>query len=497
MAVPTLFAPKVTEVGAAAAIDASNIGLTLRLTHMSFGTGQYDPDGTETALFNEVKRVPMTGAMRPRPNQLRVAGVWNEELDESEIGEIGYWADDILFAVWSRATGGPIGFKTIGVAFVLFCELVFEDLPADSVEILINTDVSEGISSLLVHEVADDAHAQYLLRRQYIDAHALNTAVTVAGTDNAITMELPPEVDFDAYVFGQKVVFVAATSNTGPVTINVNSKGAKPVRKSGSLALAAGDIIASCVYTLFYDGVAWQISGGVGGSASMMPYSFTATSGQTVFSFPYTPGSLLMFQNGELLGDSAYTATDGANVTLAVGATLSDQVVGVALKTFAIADAYTKPVSDARYTPRTLEAQLQPPGMVSYFAGTSAPAGWLVAGGTTVSRTTYAALFAVIGITYGAGDGSTTFRLPDLRGEFIRGVDGGRGVDVGRVLGSSQADDLKAHTHNAPTSTGVAGAFEVAGGAFNVDYSPAVPTSSTGGSETRPRNIALLPCIKT
>ena len=79
-----------------------------------------------------------------------------------------------------------------------------------------------------------------------------------------------------------------------------------------------------------------------------------------------------------------------------------------------------------------------PVGSVYTFAGSTVPTGWLKCNGALLSRTTYAALFAVIGTTYGAGDGSTTFALPDLRGEFVRGVDDGRGVDAGRVLASFQ-----------------------------------------------------------
>lgn len=63
-----------------------------------------------------------------------------------------------------------------------------------------------------------------------------------------------------------------------------------------------------------------------------------------------------------------------------------------------------------------------PPGAVIPYAGSSAPDGWLLCDGRTVSRTTYAALFAVIGATYGAGDGNTTFALPDLRGRVTAGA---------------------------------------------------------------------------
>ena len=108
-------------------------------------------------------------------------------------------------------------------------------------------------------------------------------------------------------------------------------------------------------------------------------------------------------------------------------------------------------------------------------------------------RTTYAALFAVVGTTYGAGDGSTTFNLPDLRGEFIRGLDSGRGVDSGRALGSFQADEIKAHTHTVTTG-GTGSAIDGGGDRDSDDGTQA--TSSFGGVETRPRNIAMNYIVK-
>lgn len=139
--------------------------------------------------------------------------------------------------------------------------------------------------------------------------------------------------------------------------------------------------------------------------------------------------------------------------------------------------------------------QYAPPGTVAAFAGSNAPAGWLKCAGQAVSRATYGALFAYIGTTYGAGDGSTTFNVPDMRGEFIRGLDDGRGVDVGRVIGTSQGDSFKSHTHQ--VSLGV----DLYGGAYVQPNSNgptgSVSTSYEGGNETRPRNVALLYCIKT
>jgi microcystin-dependent protein len=88
------------------------------------------------------------------------------------------------------------------------------------------------------------------------------------------------------------------------------------------------------------------------------------------------------------------------------------------------------------------------PGVFKWFAGPTAPAGYLKCNGQAVSRTTYAALFNAIGTRYGLGDGSNTFNLPDVRGNVIRGYDDGRGIDPGRALGSEQADQNKGHTHS-------------------------------------------------
>ena len=139
-----------------------------------------------------------------------------------------------------------------------------------------------------------------------------------------------------------------------------------------------------------------------------------------------------------------------------------------------------------------------PAGAVFYFAANSAPSGYLEANGAAISRTTYATLFAVVGTTFGAGDGSSTFNLPDLRGEFLRGWDNGKGTDSGRTFGSFQADEFKSHTHQYVRSNSPGSGQDQAGtGSGDAVSQQTVNTTGTGGNETRPRNIALLPCIKT
>lgn len=186
-------------------------------------------------------------------------------------------------------------------------------------------------------------------------------------------------------------------------------------------------------------------------------------------------------------------------------------------------------------------------GTVTFVAGSTPPDGWLKANGATVSRSAYSDLFSRIGTTFGAGNGSTTFQIPDLRGEFIRGWDDGRGIDGARVLGSSQVDQNKSHSHTGSTSSdshshtgttssdshdhgstrrypsgsgsSVRGFDQATGGGWSNwesgggsplssdshnhsfstssdSHSHTVTTNPDGGSEARPRNIALLACIK-
>ena len=160
-----------------------------------------------------------------------------------------------------------------------------------------------------------------------------------------------------------------------------------------------------------------------------------------------------------------------------------------------------------------------PAGSVTCFAHSSVPSGWLECNGANVSRSTYATLFAAIGTTWGTGDGSSTFGLPDCRGEWVRGWDNSRGVDSGRSIATTQSDQNKSHTHSASvtdpghshTVNQYGGNFGGSSGAqtFRSDHSgtsTAIVQSATtgisvsngnqGGTEVRVRNIAMMYIIK-
>lgn len=187
-------------------------------------------------------------------------------------------------------------------------------------------------------------------------------------------------------------------------------------------------------------------------------------------------------------------------------------------------------------------------GKVTAFARKSAPPGYLKCNGAEISRTTYAKLFAAIGTTFGSGDGSTTFNVPDLRGEYIRGWDDARGVDPSRIFGSWQDGQNLLHRHGASTGAyyhahswsgttstggnhqhGTGMYFAAVGNGSSLDadevkcngygggiltsasgshahtisgvtsgdtHSHTVSIEGSGGSEVRVRNSALLYCIK-
>lgn len=89
-----------------------------------------------------------------------------------------------------------------------------------------------------------------------------------------------------------------------------------------------------------------------------------------------------------------------------------------------------------------------PTGVIHIFAGSTAPSGWLICDGSAVSRTTYADLFAVIGTTYGSGDDSTTFNLPNLKGRVAVGLDSDD-TDFDTLGETGGSKYLQAHNHTA------------------------------------------------
>lgn len=193
---------------------------------------------------------------------------------------------------------------------------------------------------------------------------------------------------------------------------------------------------------------------------------------------------------------------------VAIKAIVKDNIppeqVRTTLAQYGITDAYTKSVT---YTKAEIEALLKnmsalPVGAMVPFPKGTVPAGFLEVDGSVQSAATYPDLAAYLGTTFNTGgEAAGVFRLPESRGEFLRGWDHGRGVDAGREIGSSQLGSVESHTHefwndNGNATTPLDGHLIYAESGSTRPDTDKVKTLPYGGSETRPRNLSVMWCIK-
>lgn len=149
-------------------------------------------------------------------------------------------------------------------------------------------------------------------------------------------------------------------------------------------------------------------------------------------------------------------------------------------------------------------------GEIIAFPVSTIPDNFLACDGSAVSRSTYSELFDVLGTTYGDGDGSTTFNLPDYRGYFLRGWNAGQSVDpdaasrtdrgdgtTGDYVGTKQGEQFKSHNHGYTyyKYTYPNGTEKLGGAGTSISYVTG-SSSGTGGAETRPKNINVMYCIR-
>lgn len=239
----------------------------------------------------------------------------------------------------------------------------------------------------------------------------INGTVTTTGSAGAYVYT-PTDTAFPtAYVQGETYSFTANFANIGGDTLNVNALGALPLYKpstSGPIPIAAGDIQNGEIVQAVYDGA---LNVGAGG--------FHVTSG--------------LSSTGNVIGPNSSLTNDIPKFADTTGRVLADGfTVGTAANNLVQLDASGRlpPVDGSQLT--NLPPGV-PTGVLMPYGGASAPAGWLLCFGQAVSRTTYAPLFAVIGTTFGAGDGSTSFNVPDLRGRVAAGVDNMGGTAANRL----------------------------------------------------------------
>lgn len=235
-----------------------------------------------------------------------------------------------------------------------------------------------------------------------------------------------------------------------------------------------------------------------------------------------TPGLFVSVETGTANGDSVWQLVTDAPIVLGTTALAFEMAVGrtgisagsyanvtvdkygrviagtnpTTLAGHGITDTYTKD----QITAMIAQASALPVGSMIGFPVDKVAPGFLELDGSVKSVAAYPDLATFLGGVFNKGDeGAGNFRLPESRAEFLRGWDHGRGIDAGRAIGSYQADELKSHDHTV-TNTGTGGTDQTLWlygdpGALPIT-NPGVKTNATGGTETRPRNLAVMWCIK-
>ena len=408
MANPVIINPKLTLAGQAAAFVASSTGLELKLTHTSYGRGHYDPTGDEVALADPVgSKILLAGGGRPTPYQLRTVSVWKENVGQVAIGEIAWWAGDVLAFIWSKASGEIASYKTDGVAYVLFSDLKLAQVPAGSINIEINPGESVALAALGEHESFEHAHPQYLLRKSVASDSGplMGLKHSIGSTANALVLELDAaESVLTTYDQFQRFQFLATSANTTSVTVDIEAIGVTTVKRagdSGLVDLEPGDIKAGGLYDLNYDGAYFQLGGGVGSGKAFERFSFVAGIAQSDFIAAHVPGSVIVLRNGREIRDFT-SAADGSKVSTAIPCNLGDNIEILAFKSFKVADAYTK----AEINALLATAGALPVGVMLPFPRGIVPSGYLEVDGSDFNAAVYPDLAVYLG-------GNT---LPESRG---------------------------------------------------------------------------------
>ncbi|WP_236178357.1 MULTISPECIES: phage tail-collar fiber domain-containing protein [Pseudomonas] len=466
-----------TNAGIAYETACKAAGLPIKLTQISVGDGGgavYNPAATATALKREVWRGPLNALFQDEknPSWLLAEVTIPPDVGGWYVREAGLWTDTgILYAIVKYPESFKPVLATSGSGKEFYIRSIFETSNASLVTLLIDDTVVKATRAWVMSYLAEEL----------------------------------------GKLDGKQSVRVAATAN---VVLN----GAQQI---DGVAVIAGDRVLLPNQTLAKDNGLWIVANG----------DWIRANDANV-SAKVTPGLTVMVEEGTLNGDSLWHLTTNAPITLGTTALTFKMLAGrtgIAAGTykslsvdeygratagsnpdtlagFGIKDSYTKAEVEALIA----KASALPVGSIVAFPVDTPPPGFLELDNSVKSSATYPDLSAYLGGKFNKGDeGVGNFRLPEARGEFLRGWDHGRGIDGGRAIGSSQTDTLQniyGTFDGYLDITTVSGAFTMGNmsrsssplnqkDAYHsviLDASKVARTST----ETRPRNIAVMWCIK-
>lgn len=458
-------------------------GQPIKLSQVSVGDGNgavYNPAATQTALKREVWRGPLNALFQDEknPSWLLAEVTIPPEEGGFYVREAGIWTDTgILYAIVKY----PESFKPVlassGSGKEFYIRSIFETSNASIVNLLIDDTVVKAtrawVTGYLVEELAK------------FDS---KPSVRVATTAD-IVLSGAQQIDGVAVVSGQRVLVAAQTA-----------------AKDNGIYVAANG--------------AWVRSTDANSSAKV------------------TPGLTVTVEEGAANGDSLWHLVTNGPITLGTTALAFEMLAGrtgiqagtyksltidkygratggtnpATLAGFGITDTYTKPEIESMIA----QASALPVGTMVGFPVNKVPPGFLEIDGSVRSIATYPDLATFLGTAFNQGnEGAGNFRLPESRGEFLRGWDHGRGIDPGRAVGSWQKG-----TMTTTDATGSADGRAIVGLGQDVatppaaygmdavslaDYPSQVYTVGATGAQvsslqyvgsTRPRNLAVMWCIK-
>ncbi|PCM49689.1 phage tail protein [Pseudomonas fluorescens] len=474
-----------TNAGIAYETACKAAGVPIKLTQISVGDGGgavYNPAATATALKREVWRGPLNALFQDEknPSWLLAEVTIPPDVGGWYVREAGLWTDTgILYAIVKYPESFKPVLATSGSGKEFYIRSIFETSNASLVTLLIDDTVVKATRAWVMSYLAEEL----------------------------------------GKLDGKQSVRVAASTN---IVLN----GAQQI---DGVAVISGDRVLLANQTLAKDNGLWIVANGDWVRAT-----------DANISAKVTPGLTVMVEEGTANGDSLWHLTTNAPITLGTTALTFKMLAGrtgiaagtyksltvdeygrataganpETLAGFGIKDSYTKAEVEALIA----KASALPVGSIVAFPVDAPPPGFLELDNSVKSSATYPDLSAYLGGKFNKGDeGVGNFRLPEARGEFLRGWDHGRGVDLGRQVGSLQADDYKSHSHRyfdsvaanidpfGGTGAGVVngvvtppatGGYLATSGPDSNNLTSPTTTVNAGGNETRPRNIAVMWCIK-
>ncbi len=475
-----------TNAGIAYETACKAAGTPIKLTQISVGDGNgavYNPAATATALKREVWRGPLNALFQDEknPSWLLAEVTIPPDVGGWYVREAGLWTDTgILYAIVKYPESFKPVLATSGSGKEFYIRSIFETSNASLVTLLIDDTVVKATRAWVMSYLAEELGK--------LDG---KQSVRVAATGNVV-LSGAQQVDGVAVVAGDRVLLPSQTlAKDNGLWIVANGDWVRATDANTSAKVTAG------LTVMVEEGVA------NGDSLWHLTTNAPITLGTTALQFKMLAGrtGIAAGTYKSLTVDEYGRATAGANPETLAG--------------FGIKDSYTKAEVEALIA----KASALPVGSIVAFPVDAPPPGFLELDNSVKSTATYPDLSAYLGGKFNKGDeGVGNFRLPEARGEFLRGWDHGRGVDGGRGIGSSQTDTLKAHSHYLPTGSGGGQAVDPNGeipsvvlkdtaadwalrstfGGDNAELSiGSVRTYNYGSApETRPRNIAVMWCIK-